>query len=184
MGTDRCVVIVLHRSPNQAFDRSPTKSEFSAPWTRATLLNTPTYVGSADYLSHLVWLKSGNQNELMNVPSDVDDTPSERATCAVVGTVSTSRLFLEPHGNFNPTFNNAALETSKAQFQLISPVVHPEFSDDFKLGLEHIENLQNKAITEGPKPEHFVVSDGHAKALKFTWPLFEKRVRNFLPRIE
>jgi hypothetical protein len=45
------------------------------------------------------------------------------------------------------------------------------------LGIERIEKLQNKAISEGPSAEHFVVMDGQKKALKFSWPLFEKRVR-------
>jgi hypothetical protein len=148
---------------------------------RASLLNTTTYVASKDFLSHVVWTKSGIQSELINVPSDIDGTPPdpERATCAVVGTVSPTRLFLEPHGNYNPMFENSALESSKAQFQLISPVIHPEFSDDFMLGIERIEKLQNKAITEGPNAEHFVVMDGQKKALKFSWPLFEKRVHVF-----
>jgi hypothetical protein len=115
----------------------------------------------------------------MCMPGDPEHPPSERATCAVVGVVSPSRLFLEPHGNYNPTFDNSALESSKAQFQLVPPLatVHPEFNNDFNLGMEHIETLQNKAITDGPNAEHFVVSDGQVKALKFTWPLFEKRVR-------
>ena len=113
-----------------------------------------------------VWLKSGYQNDLMNMASDLKDNPSEQATCAVVGAVSPSHLFLEPHGNFNPMFENAALEASKAQFQIVSPIVHPEFSDDLKLALEHIERLQKKAITEGPNREHFVVTDGQANIRK------------------
>lgn len=158
---------------------SSSKSDFSAPWMRASLLNTDTYVGSPDFLSHLVWSKTGNQNDLMNAPSDIKATPqaSDRATCAIVGIVSPVRLFLEPHGNFNPMFENSALETSKAQFQLVSPALHPEFNDDFNVGIEHIESLQNKAITEGPNAEHFIVFDGQRKGLKFSWPLFEKRVR-------
>lgn len=159
-------------------ESSFSKSDFSAPWMRTSLLNTATYVGAQDFLSHVVWTKTGIQNDLMNTASDIDGTPpdSDRATCAVVGTVSPNRLFLEPHGNYNPMFENSALESSKVQFQLITPVVHPEFADDFVLGIEHIEKLQNKAITEGPSAEHFVVMDGQKKALKFSWPLFEKRV--------
>lgn len=113
----------------------------------------------------------------MNVPSDPGDAPSVRATCAVVGTVSPTRLFLEPHGNFNPMFENSALETSKAQFQLVSPVDHTDFGEDFKHGVERIERLQGKAVTEGPHAEHFVVVEGHTKGLRFSSPLFEKRVR-------
>jgi hypothetical protein len=160
---------------------SNSDSNFSAPWKRATLLNTPAYVGSADFLSNLVWLKVGNQDDLMNAPVLPDETPSDKATCVIVGTVSPVRLFLEPHGNFNPAFDNSALESSKVQFQLVQPVTHPEFSDDFKLGIERIERLQTKAISEGPNPEHFVISDGRTKALKFSWPMFEKRVRPFFP---
>jgi hypothetical protein len=115
----------------------------------------------------------------MSAPSGIGDNPqpSERATCAIVGTVSPTRLFLEPHGNFNPMFENSALETSKIQFQLVPPAIHPEFTEDFTLGIERIEKLQNKAITEGPTAEHFVILDGQKKGLKFSWPLFEKRVR-------
>jgi hypothetical protein len=156
--------------------RASKPSKFSAPWMHATLLNSDTYVGSPEFLSNLVWLKTGNQNDLMCVPVDSNDASSERATCSIVGTVSPVRLYLEPHGNFNPMFDNSALETSKLQFQLISPEVHPEFIDDFKLGLERVEKLQNKVITDGPDGEHFIVSDGRTRALKFSWPLFEKRV--------
>jgi len=145
---------------------------------RATLLNTDSYVGSEDFLSQLVWLKTGNQSDLMSASDSNAPHASDRASCAIVGTVSPVRLFLEPHGNFNPMFENSALETSKVQFQLTSPETHQEFSNDFKIGIEKIESLQNKAIVEGSSAEHFVVLDGQRKALKFSWPLFEKRVRH------
>ena len=74
-------------------------------------------------------------------------------------------------------FVNSTLESSKAQFQLAPPVDLPDFSIDFNLGVEHVEKLQNKAVTEGPNGEHFIVLDERSKALKFSWPLFEKRVR-------
>ena len=156
---------------------SSSKSDFSAPWMQADLLNTETYVALPNFLSRLVWSKAGSQNDLMYVPSD-KDTPqySSQATCAIVGTMSPVQLFLEPHGNFNPLFENSTLETSKAQFQLVSPALQPEFNNDFKVRIEHIKSLHNKAIMEGPNTEHFVVLDGQRKALKFSWPLFEKRV--------
>lgn len=117
--------------------------------------------------------KSGRPYACADRPKD---SPSERATCAIVGTVSLNRLFLEPHENFNPMFNNSTLETSKTQFQLIPPVAHPELAEDFNLGITMIERLQKKTITDGPDAEHFVVSDGPTRALRFSWPLFEKRV--------
>ena len=61
-----------------------------------------------------------------------------QATCAVVGTVSRNRLVLEPHGNYNPNFEKTALETSKAQFQPVSPTNHPQFDTDFGTGTDHI----------------------------------------------
>ena len=115
-----------------------SKLDSSTPWMQATLLNTPTYVGLEDFLSHLMWLKSGNQNNPMNALSDLKDTPSDCATCAIVRTMSHTQLFLEPHGNYNPMFENSTLEALKVQFQLVSPDVHPEFKDDFKLGINHI----------------------------------------------
>lgn len=111
----------------------------------------------------------------MNATDDLEDAATTRATCAVVGTVSPNRLFLEPHGNYNPSFEKTALETSKAQFQIISPALHAEFETDFNRGIKNIEILQKTAIKEGPAAEHFVVTDGTKKALKFSWPLFEKR---------
>jgi len=152
--------------------------ELSVPWTRTSLLNTPTYVASPGFLSQVVWTKSSNQNDLVNAATDSEttDAPSSRATCAVVGCVSPNRLFLEPHGNYNPSFENTALETSKAQFQLVSPTIHPEFDIDFNHGIKNIENIQKRVCKEGPGAEHFVVSDGGLRALKFSWPLFEKRV--------
>ena len=143
---------------------------------RQTLLNTPTYVASTKFVSHVHWLKSTNQNDLVLMPTDPDEPPSARATCAVVGTVSPNRLFLEAHGNFNPNFEKTALETSKAQFQIVSPSQHADFKDDFNLAIKNIDLLQRKDITEGPPAEHFIVSDGLTKAFKFSWPLFEKRV--------
>ncbi|KAF8814019.1 hypothetical protein BYT27DRAFT_7250431 [Phlegmacium glaucopus] len=113
-------------------------------------------------------------NELMNVPSDVKDTPSVPATCAVVGSP-----LVEPHGNFNPTFEHVSLEISKAQFQIISPTTYLELNDNFELGIKHIESLQNKAITDGPNPNYFVVWDNKSKALKFSWPLFKKRTKQY-----
>jgi hypothetical protein len=84
---------------------------------------------------------------------------------------------LEAHGNFNPNFEKTALETSKAQFQLTSPTGYPEFESDFARAIDHIEHLQREAVKEGPSAEHFIVPDGLKKALKFSRPLFEKRVR-------
>jgi hypothetical protein len=121
-------------------------------------------------------LKTGNQNDLVLAGTNSDEDTT-RATCAVVGSVSPNRLFLEAHGNYNPNFEKTALETSKAQFQLTSPAGYPEFESDFSHAINHIENLQREAIKEGPKAEHFIVTDGLKKALKFSWPLFEKRVR-------
>jgi hypothetical protein len=150
----------------------------SIPWTRAGLLNTPTYIASPGFVSHVVWLKSSNQSDLVAASTDLEDpdTSSSRATCAVVGTVSPNRLFVEAHGNYNPNFEKTALETSKAQFQLVSPALYPEFETDFNHGIRNIESIQKMAYKEGPGAEHFVVFDGMKKGLKFSWPLFEKRV--------
>lgn len=97
------------------------------------------------------------------------------ATCAVVGMVSPNRLLLEAHGNFNPTYDKA-LENAKVQFQLVSPTFHPEFDGDFKLAIGRIQALQGMVINEGPGAEHFIVKDGWKEGLKFSSPLFEKRV--------
>ena len=68
------------------------------------------------------------------------------------------------------------LETSKAQFLLVTPTAFPEFDVDFNHGIKEIEAIQKKAIKEGPSAEHFVVANNPKKGLKFSWPLFEKRV--------
>ena len=153
----------------------------SVPWTRASLLNTPTYVASTGFGSRVAWMKSGNQNDLVSASTVLEDskTPSSRVTCAVVGTVSPNRLYLEPHGNYNPNFEKTALETSKLQFQLIPPSLHPDFEEDFNRGIKNIESLQKLACKDGPGAEHFVVTDGGKRGLKFSSPLFEKRVSFF-----
>ena len=92
-------------------------------------------------------------------PTNIEDPPSQRAVCAVVGTVSANRIFLEAHRNYNPNFERTSLETSKAQFQIVSPDNHPEFDADFYQAIAHIEAIQKKAIN---------------------WPFFEKRVCNKL----
>lgn len=149
-------------------------------WTWASLLNTPTYIASTRFLSQVTWTKFSNQNELViastacNIESS--NAPSSQVTCAAVGTVSPNGLFLEPHRNFNPNFEKTTLETSKAQFQLVSLSLHPEFDHDFSLGIKNIESIQKIACKDGPGAEHFVVTDGGKKALKFSWPLFEKQV--------
>jgi hypothetical protein len=140
-------------------------SDLSVPWERTSLLNTPTYVGSPDFLSQVDWSKSNNQNELVAAYSDPKNPPTDPVTCAIVGTVSPNRHFLEAHGNYNP--NYAPLEASKAQFQLISPADHPEFAADFNRGIQVIEVLQSKAIREGPDAQYLVVSDGLRKAVRF-----------------
>ncbi|KAF8816291.1 hypothetical protein BYT27DRAFT_7248382 [Phlegmacium glaucopus] len=154
-----------------------SESNFSAPWMRATLINMCNYVASPDFDLEVVWMKTGNQNNLMNAPLDNKHTPSEKATCTVVSVISSDRLFIDAHGNFNPSFPNSTLETAKAQFQIVSPETHPEFKTDFQTSLEHIKNLQRKAATDGPGPEHFIVWDTskREKVIKFSWPLFEKR---------
>ena len=116
----------------------------------------------------MLWAKSGSQDDLMLTPTNIEDPPSQCAVCAVVGTLSTNRIFLE-------------LE-AKAQFQIVSPDNHPEFDGDFNQVITHIEAIQKKAINDGPLAhgEHFIVSDGLKKGLIFSWPLFEKRVCNKL----
>ena len=155
-------------------------SQFSVPWTWTSLLNIPTYLGSAEFLSRVQWLKTGIQNDLV-IARTLDDSkeiPPTRATCAIAGIISPNRLLLEPHGNFNPNFEKNLLETSKVQFQLVSPIVHSDFDADFNRGICHIESLQKHAIQEGPEGEHFIVADGQHRALRFSSPLFEKRVSN------
>ena len=161
---------------------SCSDSDFSAEWTRASLLNTPTYITSSHFVSRVQWLKTGNQNDLVITKGldEPDDLPHTPATCAVVCTISRNRLFLEPHGNYNPNFEKTALETSKTQFQLISPSNYPQFNADFTEGTEHIQALLRNAIKDGPAPEHFIVMDGLRTALKFSSPLFEKRVSHHL----
>ena len=85
-----------------------SNSSASIPWTRANLLSTPTYIASPGFGSRVVWTKNSNQNDLVYAASELEDskTPSPRATCAVVGTVSPNRLYLEPHRNCNPIFEN------------------------------------------------------------------------------
>ena len=112
----------------------------------------------------------------MLAPAEPDARPTERATCAIVGKVSTNRAFLEPHGNYNPNFEKTSLETSKVQFLLVAPTSQPDFETDFATSLDRIETIQRKAIKEGPSAEHFIVSDGIHRAFKLSWPIFEKRV--------
>jgi hypothetical protein len=142
------------------------------------LLNTPTYVASTDFVSQVVWLRSNNQSDLVLASAEVNDpdSPPPRVTCAVVGTVSPNRLFLEPHGNYNPNYDKTSLETSKVQFQLVSPALQSEFDADFKRGVKNLEAVQRKAYKDGPAAEHFIIVEAGRKALKFSWPLFEKRV--------
>ncbi|KAF8802411.1 hypothetical protein BYT27DRAFT_7261183 [Phlegmacium glaucopus] len=154
---------------------SSQDTNFSAPWMKANLKNTSTYVGSDNFDSQLVWLKNNNQNKLMIVPEDHKEKPFMQVTWAVVGVVSFQRLFLEPHGNFNPIFEKSALENSKAQFMLISPPIDNEFYSDFQLAIEHIKNLQNKVVSTGPDPKYFLIEDGRQTGMRFSSPLFEKR---------
>ena len=128
----------------------------------------------------MLWAKSGNQDDLMLTPTNIEDPPSQRAVCAVVGTVSANCIFLEAHGNYNPNIKRTSLETSKAQFQIVSPDNHLEFDADFNQAITHIEAIQKKAINDGPHGEHFIISNGLKKGLRFSWPLFEKRVCNKL----
>jgi hypothetical protein len=152
------------------------KSDFSAPWKRATFINSPAYIASENFLSHVQWSKTGNQDDLVTTPApdDPKEIALELATCAVVGTVSRNKLFLEPQGNYNPTYID--LENSKTQFQIISPTAFPEFAVDFDRAVAHMETLQKRAIKDGPEGAYFVVTDSLKKALKFSSPLFEKRV--------
>lgn len=135
-------------------------------------------MASSGFARHVEWVKSGNQDDLVIAMSALErsNTPCPRATCAVVGIVSPNRLFLEPHGNYNPNFEKTALETSKAQFMLVAPTLHPEFEADFEQGIKSIESVQKMACKDGPGAEHFVISDNGKKGLKFSSPLFEKRV--------
>ena len=100
------------------------------------------------------------------------------AMCAIVGNISMNRLALDPQGNYNPTFANSKLLTSKIQFQLIASKDDEDFNSDFNIALQHVSDLQKAIITNGPGPEHFIVTDGNEKALRFGCPIFEKRVSN------
>jgi hypothetical protein len=146
-------------------------------------MNSPAYVASDAFLSHVQWSKTGNQSNLIITPASDEpkDSAPELATCAVVGTVSRNKLFLEPYGNFNPTY--AGLETTKAQFQIISPTAFPEFAMDFDRATARMENLQRLAVKDGPEGAYFVVTDGFKKALKFSSPLFEKGVLQFVDNL-
>ena len=82
--------------------------------------------------------KSGNQDNLMLTPTNIEDPPSQCAVCAVVGTVSANHIFLEAHRNYNLNIERTSLETLKAQFQIVSPDNHPEFDANFNQAIAHI----------------------------------------------
>jgi hypothetical protein len=141
----------------------------------------PNFIGSATFGSHVAWAKEGNHSSLINAVDVNNSTLSRPATCVVVGIVSPVPLFLEPHGTYNHMFRNGTLETSKLQFQLLTPTLDPDLEADFDLGLNQIEHLQERAIMGGSRPECFVVvhnqtGDGVIKAFEFSWPLFADRV--------
>ena len=64
---------------------------------------------------HVLWAKSGSQDDLMLTPTNIEDPPSQCAVCAVVGTLSTNRIFLEleAHGNYNPNFERTSLRVAR-----------------------------------------------------------------------
>jgi hypothetical protein len=78
--------------------QSSKKTTGSIPLLRATLLNTPNYMASDEFMKHAYWAK-GNPNVLMWKDEDV-------ATCAVLGKVLMGHFFLEPQGNYNPRYDS------------------------------------------------------------------------------
>ncbi|KAF9470665.1 hypothetical protein BDN70DRAFT_939522 [Pholiota conissans] len=149
-------------------DESPLT--FNGPLHRSRLLQHGNYAAS-DGFPYLWKWKQGRGSLPSKLIVDGEEGECEDVYCRVVGTVSPDdRLFLEPHGNFNPAFETPIMAKSKLQFTLTKPS-DPDFGQDYTLAYRRLEAVQD-AIAHGPDRSWFL-NDG---TMRFSFPLWEKKI--------
>lgn len=90
----------------------------------------------------------------------------------VIGVVSTSKLYVQPHGNFSNNYNMKVGNT-KLQLTLCRPT-GTVFENDFDKAMTNLQLAQeNGKIGNEPQQYFIVVDDGGDKALRMSWPIFE-----------
>ncbi|KAF9561236.1 hypothetical protein CPC08DRAFT_722886 [Agrocybe pediades] len=147
---------------------------FNADMHRAQLMNLPQYVASSDFLTICRWVS--HRGHLLALVSD-PNTPIEPVRSIIVGIISVDKAYLQPHGNFNPSFNDPwkAARAAKLSFTLQCPDNHPAFSEDWKPALDKLEGIQDQIASTQKKLHFFVNEPNRQRSLRFGFSLWEER---------
>lgn len=157
--------IVTHPSTTPYLPMSP----FNCVSHRASLEKLRNYTATAAFISDIGWKPEGYGHVLCNT-STRDDT-----ICIMVGKVSSSRLNTSPIGNHNREYEQP-FSKAKFQFTLVTPD-EPALINDFQASIAALEKAQ-AAMAASEDSAHMVLHQGNERSVRFSAPIFSKRVRN------
>lgn len=97
----------------------------------------------------------------------------------IVGRVSSDKVYLATHGNFNPKFEEPmiAVRGAKLQFTLERPVGDPDFESDFDIAVTRLCEIQAQ-IAKTPRHKYFLEegTTGPPGYMRLSFPLWEQMV--------
>lgn len=138
---------------------------------RGQLLLNPSYCASPVFLSGIGWEVESSGDIL------IDKATDENTVACVVGHLKEHHFFVTPNGNYS-TVEYGDFSHTKFHFVIGNPEC-TLFAEDFLKALDVISKLQAQ-IASTPNRVNFIASAGRSKVLRFTRPVFKKRVRLLL----
>jgi hypothetical protein len=134
---------------------------------REKLRRQQSYAATASFTQSSGWALAKTGHVLVTNPGGIEQVGIG------VGRVLDHKLFCGPMANYNPQFQNATLDKAKYTFTLGRPE-QPGFREDFDLLYANLDKLQS-SICYGKDRRNML--DPQTKTIRFTCPLFEKRVQ-------
>ncbi|KAJ6610122.1 hypothetical protein B0H10DRAFT_1954153 [Mycena sp. CBHHK59/15] len=156
---------------------------FSSPFHRDHLFRTKQYSAGPLFPSSFVFRKSGRGHtltEIMPGPIDPEGPAPPDAILIAIGTVSESRMFVSPIGNWSISSGEKytrSIGTAKYTFMINKPTNDPTFAPDFPVALAALKKAQT-SISKTGKNLWFIVEDGSEEAIRFSFNIFEEKDPN------
>lgn len=126
------------------------------------------YVATAAFMNHIAWKQDGSGHVL------VDKADRDEKVCVVVGKVLDYRLNCTPIGNYRAEY--PPLSKAKFQFTLAKPN-EAALVKDFDDAVKTLNKAQG-TIASTKDRLNMLINDGSENNIRFTAPVFEKRVSN------
>jgi hypothetical protein len=137
-----------------------------------SLSTSPNYLGNPDFVNHVGFKQAANGNLL------ADKVTKEPRIIAVIGRVVDYRLRCGPTGNYSSSSPFGTLADAKFQFY-IGEGDSEELVAEFLKYIKTLERIQDVIASPGLKKRNLLELLGPHKNIRFSVPVFQKRVSNY-----